>query len=91
MFKSWFAALKLSQKIVLGQTLCLGIAACGAGVGITYSNHHYQRAYNLEADAREEKDTWHKLHIALLEIEHHQKILVSAATITGCRLKSAAG
>ncbi len=77
MFKSWFASLNLSQKIVLGQTLCLGIAACGAGIGITYSNHYYQRADNLEADAREEKDTWHKLHISLLEFEHHQKKLVS--------------
>jgi two-component system, NtrC family, sensor kinase len=76
MLKHWFSALNIGKKIAIGQTLALSVAACGAITGIGIANHHYQRAYQLEADARQEKDTWHRLHIEILQVYQHQQTLI---------------
>ncbi len=78
MLQRWFATLNIGRKIALGQTLALSLAACGAFAGIGIANHYYQRADQLEADAMEEKDTWHHLHIETLQIYQHQQTLIGA-------------
>lgn len=79
----WFSALKIGnlkigKKIAIGQTLALSVAFLGAIAGISTANHLYQRAYHLEADARQEKNTWHRLHIEILQVYRHQQALAGA-------------
>lgn len=75
---SWFSALKIGKKIAIGQTLALSVAAVGAIAGISLANHLYQRAHDLEADARQEKTIWNHLHIEILQIYRHQQALAGA-------------
>ncbi|MBM0742665.1 hypothetical protein JOY44_13765 [Phormidium sp. CLA17] len=80
-FTHWLSRLPVGQKIGVGYTLALGIAASGAIAGFSVGNHYQHQAVEQEEHTQEELSLLRRLQTSILQSRTHQQQLIPLAKV----------